>query len=200
MDTIDETIPGIYAIAIKDPIKYFIQAEEKEEKVWHSHYTIQMLKAEGIMYKPLEVEPGSFNAIIYNKEDCVKSSDLFGETVTTLYREKKNPVCRFVIQKLFGFMCKQEHANNTLTKEDIDYDELMKSSSKLKFTEESFILADNTDTTYAFDTARMKLFFYDYCRLYLFNTYLKEYDPIRIYTDSIFFIINDGIERPRFDF
>ena len=187
LSEIDETVPGIYAIAIKDPIKYFIQAEEKEHKVWHSHYTIQMLKAEGIKYKLLEVESEGYNAILYNKEDCVKSSDLFGETVKTLYSERKNPVCKFVNQTLFGCMTKQDHTTKTVAKEDITADIFedtnIKTLSKRKSTSKSFILAD--DATYALDTARMKLFFYDYCRLYLFNTYLKKYDPIRISTDSI---------------
>ena len=184
LDTIDETVPGIYAIAIKDPIKYFVQVEEKEHKVWHSHYTIQMLKAEGIKYALLEVENGSFNAIIYNKEDCVKSSDLFGETVKTLYRERANPVCKFVNQTLFGYMTRQKHSNNTVDSEEISYDEIlntnMKTLSKREFTGESFILADK-DATYACDTARIKLFFYDYCRLYLFNTYLKKSTTVSVY-------------------
>ena len=79
--------------------------------------------------------------------------------------------------------------NKTINKDDIDYETFCSINKVVDNTENNMIIQQDEDGVlngYKFDCARLQMMFYDYCRVYLFNKYLKKYDPIRIATDCIF--------------
>ena len=195
LQTIDSSVPGMYAIAIKDPIKYFIQAAEEPDKVWHSHYMIQLLEQEGIKYKPMITK--EYNAIIYNKSDMVKTREIFGNNIKVLYNNRNNKVCKSVAQELIGVHTWKNKTNRTVNKDDIDFNTFANGKTISDNGNTMVRSEDGEDNGYRFPCARIKMFFYDYCRMYLFNKYLKKYDPVRIATDSI--LIEEDLDDDDYD-
>lgn len=196
LDKVDSNVPGMYAIEIKNNIKYFMQANDTRahsdnedninDKCWYSHYYIQLLERENIRYRLLKTN--TYNAITYNESDMVKTSVLFGEQANALYKEK-NPVTKYINQTLFGYMCsKDKHNTITKSKDEIDIHDIMNLGNikkNITITENSIIIPNNDLSEYEYDMARIQIFFYDYCRVHLYDTYLKHHKVIRIATDSI---------------
>ena len=202
LKTIDSSVPGLYAIKMEKQIKYFVTGDTKNDniKIWYSHYHLQLLEREGIRYLPYICnEESKYNAIVYRPCDMIKSKTLFGNIVNVLFNEgKKNKVAKSINQTLFGtIITKSNNEEIATTKDSIDYetfaginfDKVTDFDDNIKYNNK----VETGDVKSCFDCCRMKIMFYDYCRVYLHDKYLKKYDPVRIYSDS--FIVECSEEQ-----
>ena len=83
--------------------------------------------------------------------------------------------------------------NEELTKEDLLN---LKNCKKVVFNKASLTFdSKENEYKYVYDTARFKLFFYDYCKIFNWNNYISKYKKyiVRIYTDS--FLLNARINK-----
>lgn len=197
VDDIDDTIPAIYCLKNVNDLPYFTQLDNNKNrhKIFYTNYEIQRFRLCGATFELFgkrEWSPDEdWNCIMYEKHDCVSIATLMGSTIEKLYENKSDKACKATIQHMLGYLTQKRICGKTYSIEDDDIAIEVEDGEvygDIKCADLVGTVEIETAETSMLDTARIKIFFYDYLRLDMYNRYIKNMPEIyRIKSDSIMY-------------
>jgi len=193
---IDDSKIGIYRLHIKgNPSKYCVKVRNDGQYCgYYTQYDMLMMDFLGVEYELDQVE--EFNSCVWDKTECVKGSDLFGELMTQLFKAKSQnsgsikEISKFLMASLHGQLStlyEKEYSLNVLDKYKIE------DVKQINVQNETFTLKGSP---FIYHLGRIKPFIYSFSRLTMgriaHKVMKKGYKVVKINTDCI---VTDAPEK-----
>lgn len=177
--------------SLKEKLPYFVQADTKENrsKIFYSNYMVQLFDKVGVKYELFNdwTNNKPFNCLQYRDTDLRNGKDLFGDIINKLYTNKSDKGCKDVITRLFGCMTQTSRKNTEVSETNIDEatNLVNEADNDPDSPPKTVVRAVDSST---FDTARIKIFFYDYIRFHMYANFIENKPEIlRIKSDSVLY-------------
>ena len=180
---------GIYRLKIKgspDPFCFRVSGDYKFTG-FYTHYDIKMLEKLKVPFELDQEEEN--NACVWDKSQCAKGSDLFGEFLDQVYEAKltstghTKEICKFLISTLYGQLIQIDEKEIPLDKlEKYNIDDV----KSINIENETFLLKKSS---FIYDLGRIKAFVYSLSRLTMGQIVLKlkkkGFKVVKVNTDCI---------------